>query len=561
LSCPPGGDSQSPASIPLTDLLKARLWGGRFLVLALLLFSEILYLSIRFDTDAINVELGWWAWPLHQVPLALQAAVAIAATLLVFSGSEYRVRLETFFLTLRRPHHVWPLYTILHLVALGVFIELTSLAVAQPENLAAVSWIWFAIWVGIAGMVFLFWLLAFIPWSAWRAVLQESRGLVLAGIAIGVSAVGFGLLAQSLAPPLATATFSGVDFLLRLAGESPVSFPQSNTIGIHNFSVSIAPSCSGLEGIGLVSVFLLVYLWTSRTTLRFPQALWLLPMGCAVIWISNAFRIAALVWIGAHGSEQLALGGFHSQAGWIAFNMVALGIVAVSQKARLFTIEGGSSQVTSGPNSSSNPASPYLVPFLVLVATGMVLQATTTQPATWYPIRVLVMLGCLYHYSKFFPRLSVRFSSAPIVIGLTVGLLWLLLMPAEFIATGGAVNLAQTVPYGMSLWWVVRIIGYVLLVPVVEELAFRGYLIRRLIQPEFEKVSLETFSWFAWIASSVLFGLMHSPLWFPGILAGLLFGLAVYRRGNLADAIVAHMSANGLIAVYAVATSQWALLS
>lgn len=561
MSCPPEGECQNPASLPFTDLLKTRLWGGRCLALIFLLFSEIVYLSIRFDTDSIDVHLGWWAWLLRQSPFVLQAAESVAATLLVFSGSEYRARLQTFFLTLRRPHHFWPLYTILHLVALGLFIELTSRLVAQPENLASVSGIWIAIWVGISGMVFLFWLLAFIPWPAWRAVLQESRGLVLAGSAIGLSAVGFGLLAQSLSPPLTTSTFYVVDFLLRLAGESPVSFPQSSIIRIHSFSVSIAPDCSGLEGIGLVSMFLLVYFWTSRTTLRFPQALWLLPVGCIVIWISNALRIAALIWIGAHGSKQLALGGFHSQAGWIAFNMVALGIVAISQRARLFTIECRNSQATSGSNSSSNPASPYLVPFLVLVATGMVLQATTTQPAAWYPIRVLVMLGCLWHYSKSFPRLSVGYSSTPIVIGVTAGLLWLLLMPAESIAAGGAVNLAQTVPYGMSLWWVVRIIGYVLLVPIVEELAFRGYLIRRLIQPAFEKVSPETFSWFAWIVSSVLFGLMHSHLWLPGILAGLLFGLALYRRGNLADAIIAHMSANGLIAVYAMTTSQWALLS
>src|SRR5262249_6738911 len=159
----------------------------------------------------------------------------------------------------------------------------------------------------------------------------------------------------------------------------------------------------------------------------------------------------------------------------------------------------------------------------------------TTQPANWYPIRVLVMLACLAYFSKSLPRPSLSGAPAAIGIGAAVGLLWLLLMPAEMRAGGDAASLA---PAGLSgglvtLWWAVRLLGYALLVPMIEEMAFRGYLIRRLIQPEFEAVSFKTFSWFALMASSVLFGLMHAQLWLPGILAGLLFGLALYRRGNL----------------------------
>ena len=554
-----GGDSPYGGSSPV-EQWKARL---RSLFLVLLLLSEILYLSVRFDTDTIGANASWLAWLLRKVPLVVKAAVAAGASLLVFSGSEYRTRLETFFIALKRPHPSWLRYMLLHLAFFAFFLGLTLRAVAPQEDLPDISGAWIAAWMGILALVLLSWLLAFIPWSAWKKALQQSRGIVLAGIVIGTGAVSFGLLAQSLAPRLTAWTFYVVSQLLYLAGESPVYSAKDSVIGIRNFLIYIGPTCSGLEGIGLVSAFLSVYLWTSRRKLRFPQSLWLFPMGWVLIWVSNAFRIAALVWIGAHRSSDLAVNGFHSQAGWITFNVVGLGIVAATQRARLFAIGQEPSKPTSGTQSSVNPASPYLVPFLALLLTGMVLQAATTQPANWYPLRVVVMLVCLLYYWKSFPRPSLSGAPGAIAIGAAAGLLWLVLMPAEMRAGGGAAALAPAgLPgIGSDLWWAVRLLGYLLLVPIIEEMAFRGYLMRRLIQPEFEAVSFKTFSWFALLTSSVVFGLMHADLWLPGILAGLLFGMALYRRGNLADAVIAHISANALIALVAVATGHWSLLS
>ena len=57
-------------------------------------------------------------------------------------------------------------------------------------------------------------------------------------------------------------------------------------------------------------------------------------------------------------------------------------------------------------------------------------------------------------------------------------------------------------------------------VPIAEELAFRGFLLRRFISPDFEAISFQTFSWFALLASSVIFGLLHGQRWIAGTLAG-----------------------------------------
>ena len=104
-----------------------------------------------------------------------------------------------------------------------------------------------------------------------------------------------------------------------------------------------------------------------------------------------------------------------------------------------------------------------------------------------------------------------------------------------------------------------RVLGFVVVVPVIEELAFRGYLLRRLTHADFLSVSLRQFNWFAFLASSVLFGCLHGERWIAGTLAGMAYALAAYRRGRLGDAIAAHATTNALLAIYVLATGTWSL--
>src|SRR5262249_4955353 len=160
----------------------------------------------------------------------------------------------------------------------------------------------------------------------------------------------------------------------------PVCDPASFIIGTQAFRVRIAPDCSGYEGIGLIWVFLGVYLWLSRHELRFPRALLVLPLATVVIWFVNAVRITALVALGTWGSRAVALGGSPSQAGWVAFNAVALATVVLVQRLRFF--HRASSDPIADSDAIGNPQSAirnpqdatpaYLVPLLVLLATMMV---------------------------------------------------------------------------------------------------------------------------------------------------------------------------------------------
>ena len=95
--------------------------------------------------------------------------------------------------------------------------------------------------------------------------------------------------------------------------------------------------------------------------------------------------------------------------------------------------------------------------------------------------------------------------------------------------------------------------------PVAEELAFRGFLIRRLLSPYFESLSPREYSVAAVLISSLLFGLLHGERWLAGTFAGLFYAVAFLRRGRIGDAVVAHATTNSLLAAWVLANGKWHL--
>jgi len=115
-------------------------------------------------------------------------------------------------------------------------------------------------------------------------------------------------------------------------------------------------------------------------------------------------------------------------------------------------------------------------------------------------------------------------------------------------------------PVALRVFWILsRIFGSVLIVPVVEELAYRGFLMRRLVNADFETVPFKSVPWSALAITAIVFGATHGALWMPGIAAGLAFGLIAIRRGRLSEAVAAHMTANALIAASVLGWNQWQL--
>lgn len=101
-----------------------------------------------------------------------------------------------------------------------------------------------------------------------------------------------------------------------------------------------------------------------------------------------------------------------------------------------------------------------------------------------------------------------------------------------------------------------RIAGAALVVPVMEELFWRSFLMRWIDNPRFLAVDPARVKWSAFIVSVVLFGIEHN-WWLAGMVAGVVYG-ALYRYGrNLWLAVIAHAVTNGLLGVWIIGTGNW----
>jgi CAAX prenyl protease-like protein len=136
-------------------------------------------------------------------------------------------------------------------------------------------------------------------------------------------------------------------------------------------------------------------------------------------------------------------------------------------------------------------------------------------------------------------------------------LLWIALVPASTAQNAAFAAQLGTVSEGTALTWLaLRALGATLIVPLAEELAFRGYLINVLSKRADSGEKTVSFALLPLLVSSVCFGALHSQ-WIAGILAGIAYGLARYVRGKVSDAVIAHAVTNGLLAAYVLTTQQW----
>jgi len=102
----------------------------------------------------------------------------------------------------------------------------------------------------------------------------------------------------------------------------------------------------------------------------------------------------------------------------------------------------------------------------------------------------------------------------------------------------------------------VGVAGAVLVVPVMEELFWRGFLARWLVNPDFKAVSLGSFTPFAFWTTVVLFGVEHEQ-WLAGMICGVLLNGLLYRTKNLLACVLAHAVANALLAAWVLTRGDW----
>ncbi len=391
----------------------------------------------------------------------------------------------------------------------------------------------------------------------WLArVLRIHLGAETAALALGLLAWRAVALAEGLWGVLGDTTLHAVAALLRITRADAVVVPEQAIVGLPEFEVRIAPVCSGVDGLGLVLVFQALWLSLARGRLRLGRALLLLPLGAAAALVANAVRIAALVTIGASGREDLAMGAFHSKLGWLLFLGIAAATVLVAEHLAWFRRADAEPDEGEGV---PRRAAAYVGPLVAVIAASLLTSLWTSAAFDpWYGARAAAGALVLLAVRRELPRAAMSFSWAAVLLGAAVGLAWIAWPRGDGAPLAAAVG--QLPAAARTSWIAARLVGACLVLPAVEELAFRGFLLPWIVSPRFDCVPARAWTWPAVIVSSIAFGAVHDHLAL-GAAAGAAFALARLWRGRLADAVLAHAVANGAVAIAVLGLGRWDLWS
>jgi CAAX prenyl protease-like protein len=208
-----------------------------------------------------------------------------------------------------------------------------------------------------------------------------------------------------------------------------------------------------------------------------------------------------------------------------------------------------------------------ILPFLTYVFfifAGDMLERLGYAPASlrWlYPAKIAAVALVLAIFWRQYEelrsaRLSPTVALVAVAAGVAVLALWISLSAPWMIVgspTGYDPRVDGRIDWPLAL---VRIGGAALLVPVMEELFWRSFLMRWIEAADFQSVDPAQLGFKSFVITIVLFGFEHN-LWLAGIVAGLVYGWLYRRHRTLWSPVLAHGVTNGLLGAWVVSTGNW----
>jgi uncharacterized protein len=180
-----------------------------------------------------------------------------------------------------------------------------------------------------------------------------------------------------------------------------------------------------------------------------------------------------------------------------------------------------------------------------------------------YPVKAASVGAALIFFRKHYQEIRLSdlgkpvFTAASLLAGLGIFWLWIN-MDWSFGTLSTPAGFNPNVFDGPTIMgmMVVRLAGAVLVVPIMEELFWRSFLLRYIIANDFSRVPIGTFSWASFLITVVLFGLEHH-YFLAGMMAGAIFNLLLYYTKSISQCILAHAVANLALGIYVLQTGQW----
>lgn len=186
--------------------------------------------------------------------------------------------------------------------------------------------------------------------------------------------------------------------------------------------------------------------------------------------------------------------------------------------------------------------------------------------ALWlYPIKTAVVLGLLIYFWPGYHELKGRMfngageASVSLAIGLIVYAAWVRMDWPWAVQGHGSAGGYNPFEAGDAAGWGlagIRLFGATAVVPLMEELFWRSFLIRYVVSSKFESVPLGTFTPLSFVITVVLFGFEHD-LWLAGMMAGVAYNALLYYTKRLWPCILAHGTTNLALGLHVLLTGEW----
>lgn len=223
----------------------------------------------------------------------------------------------------------------------------------------------------------------------------------------------------------------------------------------------------------------------------------------------------------------------------------------------------------------SRPAVARTAPFLayiLFIVLGDLLERTgiAADNLRWlYALRIGVVLALLAYFWRDYDELHALtvgnkhragFVPAAIAVSIVTGIIVLVLwinLTDSWMVVGTAAGFDPRT--GGQLDWLltaIRIFGAAAVVPVMEELFWRSFLLRWIVAPDFRNVDPAQVTLKSLAITVVLFGFEHN-LWLAGIVAGAAYSALYVRYRTLWMPILSHAVTNLLLGIWVVRTGSW----
>ena len=215
------------------------------------------------------------------------------------------------------------------------------------------------------------------------------------------------------------------------------------------------------------------------------------------------------------------------------------------------------------------PSVPWIAPFAVFMIV-LAVGPSVPMPQPWESIlRVGVLVAVMLTISKdVVLSLRVRHAMPSVLLGLAVCAMWVApdqLFPGwrehwlfQNSITGTVKTSIPPSELADPLVVILRVVRAALLVPILEELFWRGWVPRWIVNSDWQKVPLGTFNVLAFVATALLFAIEHGPFWEVGLLCGFIYNWWMWKTKSLGDIVLVHAVTNAALSGFVMVTKQYA---